>query len=82
MDITVTITNLTNSDLNDFCILEETSNNLYVDIKNNSIEITNPTDFQLQVIPDFGSRNVKIKANHEDKINLVHKQINLKSKLT
>lgn len=81
MDIIVTIKDLTNGDLCDFCILEETSNNLYVDVENKTVEITNPTDYQLQIIPDFGSKNTKIQGSHIDKIKVIERQIKAKNKL-
>lgn len=81
MDIIIIITNLSKGDINDFCELEELCNNMYVDFENKSVEITNPTDSQLQTIPSFSSHDVKIKGSHIDKMKLVEKQIRLKSYL-
>lgn len=78
MDIVVTIENLTSGDLSDFCVLEETYQNLYTDLENRTVEIINPTDYQLQIIPDFGSKNIKIKGSHTDKIKVIERQIKVK----
>lgn len=77
-DVIVTITNLSNGDVNDYCELEEIHDNVYVDVENKSVEITNPTDYQLQIIPSLSSRNVKIVGDHVDKMKLIEKQLKVR----